>query len=160
MWYNSIVHTWPGINAVTEKLEDVISEITCIFGTSIQNPFRNTYHLGYTGEPLYNEDLKTMTITLYQVSHSIRVQKQRNIKSWDQQNHLVIRGFCYIRPLSNKVPLYCTAIFWQGNNSQKAVSLLMRKTCLSYISPWYNILSQCKYFINGGSSDFNLFTIM
>ena len=40
-----------------------------------------------------------MKITLlYQVSHYIRVKKQRNIKSWDQQNYLVIRGFCYIRP--------------------------------------------------------------
>ena len=49
-----------------------------------------------------------MKITLlYQVSHYIRVQKQRNIKSWDQQNYLVIRGFCYIRPLYNEVPLYC-----------------------------------------------------
>ena len=36
----------------------------------------------------------------------IRVKKQRNIKSWDQQNYLVIRGFCYIRPLYNEVPLY------------------------------------------------------
>ena len=26
----------------------------------------------------------------------IRVNKQSNIKSWDQQNYLVIRGFCYI----------------------------------------------------------------
>ena len=59
----------------------------------------------------YNEVLGTMKITLlYQVSHYIRVQKQRTIKSWDQQKYLVIRGFCYIRPLYNKVPLYC-AIF-------------------------------------------------
>ena len=59
-----------------------------------------------TVEPHYNEDLGTMKITLlYQVSHYIRVKKQRNIKSWDQQNHLVIRGFCYIRPLYNEVPL-------------------------------------------------------
>ena len=36
----------------------------------------------------------------------MRVKKQRNIKSWDQLNHLVIRGFCYIRPLYNEVPLY------------------------------------------------------
>ena len=43
---------------------------------------------------------------LYQVSHYIRVQNQRNIKSWDQQIYLVIRGFCYIRPLYNEVPLY------------------------------------------------------
>ena len=60
-----------------------------------------------TVEPLYNEVLGTMKITLlYQVSHYIRVKKQRNIKSWDQQNYLVIRGFCYIRPHYNEVPLY------------------------------------------------------
>ena len=62
-----------------------------------------------TVEPRYNEVLGTMKITLlYQVSHYIRVKKQRNIKSWDQQNYLVIRGFCYIRPLYNEVPLYTT----------------------------------------------------
>ena len=50
-----------------------------------------------TVEPRYNEVLGTMKITLlYQVSHYIRVKKQRTIKSWDQQNYLVIRGFCYI----------------------------------------------------------------
>ena len=60
-----------------------------------------------TVEPRYNEVLGTMKITLlYQVSHYIRVQKQRNMKSWDQQNYLVIRKFCYIRPLYNEVPLY------------------------------------------------------
>ena len=63
---------------------------------------------GCTVEPLYNEVLGTMKITLlYQVSHYIRVKKQRNIKSWDQQNYLVIGGFCYIRPRYNEVPLYC-----------------------------------------------------
>ena len=62
-----------------------------------------------TVEPRYNEVLGTMKITLlYQVSHYIRVKKQRNIKSWDQQNYLVISGFCYIRPLYNEVPLYLT----------------------------------------------------
>ena len=51
-----------------------------------------------------------MNITLlYQVSHYIWVKKQRNIKSWDQQNYLVIRGFCYIRPLYNEIPLYSIA---------------------------------------------------
>ena len=61
----------------------------------------------YTVEPRYNENLWTMKITLlYQVSCYIRVKKQRNIKNWDQQNDLVIRGFCYIRPLYNEVPLY------------------------------------------------------
>ena len=60
-----------------------------------------------TVEPRYNKVLGTMKITLlYQVSHYIRVKKQRNIKSWDQQNYLVIRGFCYIRPLYNEVSLY------------------------------------------------------
>ena len=60
-----------------------------------------------TVEPRYNEVLGTMKITLlYQVSHYIRVKKQRNIKRWDHQNDLVIRGFCYIRPLYNEVPLY------------------------------------------------------
>ena len=60
-----------------------------------------------TVEPRYNEVLGTMKITLlYQVSHYIRVKKQRNIKSCDQQNYLVIRGFCYIRPRYNEVPLY------------------------------------------------------
>ena len=61
----------------------------------------------YTVEPLYNEVLGTMKITLlYQVFRYIRVKKQRNIKTWDQQYYLVIRGFCYIRPLYNEVPLY------------------------------------------------------
>ena len=47
-----------------------------------------------------------MKITLlYPVSRYIRVKKLRNIKSWDQQNDLVIREFCYIRP-RNEVPLY------------------------------------------------------
>ena len=58
-------------------------------------------------EPHYNEVLGTMKITLlYQVSHYIRVKKLRNIKRWDQQNYLAIRGFCYIQPLYNEVPLY------------------------------------------------------
>ena len=74
-------------------------------------------------EPLYNEVLGTMKITLlYQVSHYIRVKKQRNIKSWDQQNYLVIRVFCYIRPLYNEVPLYLLVVFRNANfaiNKQK-----------------------------------------
>ena len=59
-----------------------------------------------TVEPRYNEVLGTIKLTvLYQVS-DIRGENTRNVKSWDQQNYLVIRGFCYIRPLYNKVPLY------------------------------------------------------
>ena len=61
----------------------------------------------YTVEPRHNEVLGTMKITLlYQVFHYIRAKKQRSIKSWDQQNYLVITGFRYIRPLYNEVPLY------------------------------------------------------
>ena len=63
--------------------------------------------MGYTVNLFIYEVLGTMKITLlYQVSLYIRVKKQRNIKSWDQQNYLVIRGFCYIRPRYNEVPLY------------------------------------------------------
>ena len=49
-------------------------------------------------EPHYNEDLEIMRmILLYQVSRFIRVKKKN--KSWDLQNYLVIRGFCYISDL-------------------------------------------------------------
>ena len=70
------------------------------------------YNYESTVEPRYNEVLGTMKITLlYQVSHYIRVKKQRNIKSWDHQNYLVIRGFCYIRPVYNEVPLYLISLY-------------------------------------------------
>ena len=74
-------------------------------------------------EPLYNEVLGTMKITLlYQVSRYIRVKKQRNIKSLDHQNDLVIRGFCYIQPLYNEVPLY-TCILYTCTNFQRHLGL-------------------------------------
>ena len=83
----------------------VILMTPCMCGCSDVDILKG--HMCNTVEPRYNEDLGTMKITLlYQVSHYISVKKQRNIKSWDQQNHLVIRGFCYIRPLYNEVPLY------------------------------------------------------
>ena len=47
-----------------------------------------------------------ITLLKYQVSCYIRVKKLTNIKSWDEQKDLVIRGFCYIRPLYNEVSLY------------------------------------------------------
>ena len=84
-----------------------------------------------TVEPRYNEILGTMKITLlYQVSHYIRVKKQRNIKSRDQQNYLVIRGFCYIRPLYNEVPLYLTP-----SPSLYQLKFLHRVTCTKWVSP-------------------------
>ena len=58
-----------------------------------------------TVEPHYNKDLGAMEIILfYQVSH-IGV-KNKNMKSWGQQNYLVLRGFCFIRPLYTEVLLY------------------------------------------------------
>ena len=53
-----------------------------------------------TVEPRYNEVLGTMKITLFYQGKNTDF-----IKSWDQQNYLVIRGY-YIRPLYNEVPLY------------------------------------------------------
>ena len=50
-------------------------------------------------------------------------KKTKNIKSWDQQNYLVIRGFCYIRPLYNEVPLYY--LLWDLS--------LSHFSCLEYI---------------------------
>ena len=61
-------------------------------------------------------------LPLYQVSHYIRVKKQRNIKSWDQQNYLVIRGFCYIRPRYNEVPLYID-IYHRQNCKRRYIDL-------------------------------------
>ena len=71
--------------------------------------YKNLLHKGNSVQwnLVYNEVLGTMKITLlYQISHNIRVKNLRNTKSWDQQNYLVIRGFCYIPPLYNEVPLY------------------------------------------------------
>ena len=52
-------------------------------------------HCSYTVEPRYNKDIGTMKITLFrQVLISVK-NKQIYVESWDQQNYLVIRGFCY-----------------------------------------------------------------
>ena len=100
-------------------------------------------HESNTVEPRYNEVLGTMKITLlYQVSHYIRVKKLRNMKSWDQQNYLVIRGFCYIRPLYNEVPLYCILElkieFWQ----KKPFSICFVHKCrkFSNFEPTFNYI--------------------
>ena len=42
------------------------------------------------------------------------------MKSWDQQNDLVIRGFCYIRPLYNEVPLYLNIYVMCFNDESNA----------------------------------------
>ena len=64
---------------------------------------QSSYPFMCTVRPLYNEVLGTMKITLL---YQGKKKNQRNIKSWDQQNDLILRGFCYIRPLYNEVPLY------------------------------------------------------
>ena len=82
-----------------------------------------------TVEPRYNEVLGTVKITLlYQVSHYIRVKKTET-KSWDQQNYLVIRGFCYIWPLYNEVPLYYQILC-------NMYRMFVHRCTLLYIS-WY-----------------------
>ena len=64
----------------------------------------------HTVEPGYNEVHGTMKISLlYQVSHYIRIKKQRNIKSRDQPNYLVIRVLLY--PTSFEVPLYMFSVY-------------------------------------------------
>ena len=71
----------------------------------------------YTVEPCYNEVLGTMKITLlYQVSHYIRVKKPKKYKELDQQNYLVITGFCY-----KEVPLYSfnETAYWKGIGDQQ-----------------------------------------
>ena len=89
-------------------------------------------------EPRYNEVLGTMKITLlYQVSHYIRVKNPRNIKRWDQQNYLVIRGFCYIRPFYNEVPLYKTS----------SIMRLARALCM-----------QVAFIENASGSEVNIFS--
>ena len=97
----------------------------------------------HTVEPHYNEVLGTMKITLlYQVSH-IRVKKQRNIKSWDQQNYLVIRGFCYIRPLYNEVPLYfrngkgaCVVVLLRIKRKLMNTDCRLLKSCAAMTARW------------------------
>ena len=85
-----------------------------------------------TVEPRYNEVLGTMKITLlYQVSHYIRVKKQRNIMSWDQQTYLVIKVFFNIWPLYNEVPLYCT----HSHNSQHG-RIMTTQVLMSFHSLW------------------------
>ena len=104
----SFSDVWSKNAPLFERLIEIDLYLPIYYG--FKKPVDVLYHCKkniYTVEPRYNKVLGTMKITLlYQDSHNIRVKKQRNIKSWDQENYLVIRGFCYIRPLYNEVPLY------------------------------------------------------
>ena len=93
--------------AEREREEEIIKQtvvcislfISIVKITEVWTCLKTIYHQDITVEPRYNEVLGTMEITLlYQVSHYIRVKKQRNIKIWDQENYLVI----------NRVLLYPT----------------------------------------------------
>ena len=77
----------------------------------------------YSGTSFYNEVLGTIKITVVIFRFFIIsvVQKQRNIKSWDQQSYLVIRGFCYLRPLYNEVPLY-----FQTGGCERIVEIFLK----------------------------------
>ena len=86
--------------------------IKCTFHQKLSYRF---YHptminsLFITVEPRYKEVLGTMKITLlYQVSHYIRVKKTKKYKELGPAKlpSYKSRGFCYIRPLYNEVPLY------------------------------------------------------
>ena len=112
----TVRHQWSGHVSTGTYPIKIRTDVQIMLQHSKLNMVCTSYNYIYskllsTVEPRYNEVLGAMKITLlYQVSHYIRVNKQRNIKSWDQQNYLVIRGFCYIRPLYNEVPLYCICI--------------------------------------------------
>ena len=68
----------------THKTKDKLSTIQSTLSKSnshwLHNHQSQRFILSHTVEPHYNEVLGTMKITLYPVSHYIRVKKQRNIK--------------------------------------------------------------------------------
>ena len=92
---------------------------------------------------------------LYQVSHYIRVQKLRNIYSWDQQNyHRVADGVCYIKTWYNEFPLYveekmfCPARwtihnYWSEHSPDKSTVLFTgaAKTFYIYCDVLYDMIS-------------------
>ena len=81
-----------------QHIVDIVKFINMTCTVFLKNEMKTSFldESLYTVEPRYNEVLGTMKITLlYQVSLYIRVNKKYiYIKSWDQQNCLVIRGFC------------------------------------------------------------------
>ena len=65
---------------------------------------QNPNHSTSTVEPRYNKDLRTMKLPCHIRFFLISGFKKINIKSWDQQNYLVRRGF--VINIYNKVLLY------------------------------------------------------
>ena len=97
----------------------------------------------YTVEPLYNEVLGTMKITLsYQVSRYIRVKK--NIyKELGPANDLVIRGFRYIWPAP-----FLLYLLPEGHFHGKGCTLEINETHPKYLGwlPLFQFIS-CTYTI-------------
>ena len=60
-------------------------------------------------------------------------KNKRNTKSWDQQNYLVITGFCYIRPLYNEVPLYFVISVVNKQYKTKEINSLGLEKLVCYI---------------------------
>ena len=114
---------WSENAALFERLMEIHSNPPILYYGF--NFFRNN-----TVKPLYNEVLGTMKITLlYQVSHYIRVKK--HIKSWDQQNYLVIRGFCYISDL-DIMRFHCTVSLFE---TFMTISMMNTKSGTNRILP-------------------------
>ena len=67
-------------------------------------------------EPCYNEDLLLKPWRLPCLS-GFSLYQGKKLRNW--QSYLVIRWFCYIRPLYNEVPLYC----WQQMISDTVSSI-------------------------------------
>ena len=107
-WILGGTSLWERLYMCTSHLHTHTLKVAAM-SLELEKRHKGTKTQSSTVEPRYNEVLGTMKITLlYQVSYYFRVKNKRNIKSWDQQNYIVIlsiRGFCYIRPLYNEVPL-------------------------------------------------------
>ena len=60
----------------------------------------------WASQPEKITGFRLLTRTLYQVSHYIRVKKTKRYKELGPAKLPHKRGFCYIRPRYNEVPLY------------------------------------------------------
>ena len=83
---------------------------------------------GSTVEPLYNKVLGPSKlpcyITLLILSGKKKEEEKYMYKELGPANYLFIRGFSYIRPLYNKVPLYYTR--FRARGSAKACTITLR----------------------------------
>ena len=75
---------------------------------------------------------------------------------WDHQNYLAIRGFCYIRPLYNEVPLYMMLDMWCLDAHLKVSWVCMCNCLISKYWFWINYW----VFIWKFCSCINLFSVL